>query len=249
MLQYQSENAMPNDRMQAERQQDLIEFYSILDRLEARIGGARKLADCGGRMTWPHRGVYFFREPGELRTDSAAGPRIVRVGTHAIHSGSGTKLWTRLSQHRGQASTGGGNHRGSIFRLIVGAALIRRDGHSFPTWGAGNTADREIRFGERALECEVSQVIGRMPFLWLTVPDDAGPDSLRGFIERYAIALLSNYKRTALDPPSPHWLGHHSDRVRVRNSGLWDQNHVDERHDPAFLRTLDRLVSATADVA
>jgi hypothetical protein len=240
---------MANDRMHAERRQDLIEFYSILDRLEKQIGGARNLAYCHGRMAWPQRGVYFFREPDELRTDSGVGPRIVRVGTHALHVGSGTKLWTRLSQHRGQASTNGGNHRGSIFRLIVGAALIRRDGHSFPTWGAANTADRETRVGERALELEVSQVIGSMPFLWLAVPDVAGPESLRGSIERNAIALLSNYNRPLLDPPSPHWLGRQSDRERVRNSGLWNQNHVDELHDRAFLLTLDRLVSATAVAA
>jgi hypothetical protein len=235
--------------MPAERRQDVIEFYSILDWLEARIGGARKLSDCRGRMAWPQRGVYFFREPGELRTGSGAGPRIVRVGTHALHAGAGTKLWTRLSQHRGQARTGGGNHRGSIFRLIVGATLMQRDGHSFPTWGTGNTADQETRFGERVLELEVSQVIGSMSFLWLAVPDDAGSDSLRGPIERNAIALLSNYDRPPLDPPSPHWLGHHSDRERVRRSGLWNQNHVDEHHDPGFLHTLDRLASAMAATA
>lgn len=240
---------MPNDKIQAARQHDLVEFYSILDRLEKKIGGARKLADCGGRMGWPGRGVYFFREAGELRSDTGTGPRIVRIGTHALHTRSGTKLWTRLSQHRGQASTGGGNHRGSIFRLILGAALIRRDGHSFPTWGNGRTAGQAMRSGERVLEQEVSQMIRGMPFLWLAVPDDAGPDSLRGVIERNAIALLSNYDRPPLDPPSPHWLGHHSDRVRVRRSGLWNQNHVDERHDPAFLRTLDGLVSAMAATA
>jgi hypothetical protein len=60
--------------MHAERPQHLIEFYAILDRLETRVGGARKLVDCRGRMTWPQRGVNFFREPGELCTDSGAGP-------------------------------------------------------------------------------------------------------------------------------------------------------------------------------
>jgi hypothetical protein len=55
--------------------------------------------------------VYFFREAGETRCDSGNGPRIVRVGTHALKAGSSTKLWTRLSQHRGK-SAGGGNHRG-----------------------------------------------------------------------------------------------------------------------------------------
>jgi hypothetical protein len=49
---------------------------------------------------------------------------IVRVGTHALETGSQTTLWKRLSQHRGQARSGSGNHRGSIFRLIVGTALI-----------------------------------------------------------------------------------------------------------------------------
>src|SRR5262245_17760472 len=107
-----------------ERGDHLIRFYSILDKLERNIGGACKLADCSGRMPWPRRGIYFFRESGESRSDTGKGPRIVRVGTHGLKAGSGTKLWTRLSQHKGQPSTGGGNHRGSIFRLIVGAALL-----------------------------------------------------------------------------------------------------------------------------
>ena len=41
-------------------------------------------------------------EDGEVRSDSGTGPRIVRVGTHALTEGSGTKLRTRLSQHHGQ---------------------------------------------------------------------------------------------------------------------------------------------------
>jgi hypothetical protein len=84
-----------------------------------------------------------------------------------------------------------------------------------------------------------------MPFLWLSIEDDAEPESLRGFIERNSIALLSNANKPSLDPPSPGWLGHHSDRERVRQSGLWNQNHVDESYDPAFLLKLDQLVSAT----
>jgi hypothetical protein len=42
---------------------------------------------------------------------------------------------------------------------------------------------------------------------------------------------------------SQDWLGHHSDRARVRKSGLWNQNHVEEAYDPAFLDNLNRLVS------
>ena len=65
---------------------------------------------------------------------------------------------------------------------------------------------------------------------------------MRGFIERNAIALLSNYSKEPLDSPFSGWLGHHCDRERVRSSGLWNSNHVDEIYDPAFLETLERLI-------
>jgi hypothetical protein len=91
----------------------------------------------------------------------------------------------------------------------------------------------------------VSRVIGNMPFLWLLVQDEAGPRSLRGFIERHSIALLSNYGNPPLDPPSAHWLGRYSDREPVRNSGLWNSRHVDDSYDPAFLDELDRLIAAS----
>ena len=177
------------------------------------------------------------------RTDTGTGLRTVRVGTHALKATSRTKLWSRLSQHKGQRGTGGGNHRGSIFRLIVGASLIRRYSYNFPTWGKGNTAKADVRRCELKLEQEVSSFIGDMSFLWLSIDDDAGPTSLRGHIERNAIALLSNYGKSPLDPPSVTWLGRYSDREKVRDSGLWNSNHVGEMYDPAFLCTLDDLVS------
>ena len=83
-----------------------------------------------------------------------------------------------------------------------------------------------------------------MPFLSLAIDDDAGPGSKRGYIERNAIALVSNFGKTPLDPPSQLWLGRHSERERVRSSGLWNSNHVVEQYDPAFLGELERLVSA-----
>jgi len=228
--------------MSHERQKHLKRFYALLATLEERQGGARRLSDCSGRMGWPKRGIYFFQEPGESRTDTGNGLRIVRVGTHALKAGSGTKLWTRLSQHRGQASSGGGNHRGSIFRLIVGTALIEKDGHIYPSWGQGSSAPREIREGEQPLERAVSVVIGDMPFLWLAIGDEPGPDSLRGYIERNAIALLSNFGKQPIDPPSDTWIGHLCNRERVRISGLWNSNHVDETYEPAFLDTMARLI-------
>jgi len=226
--------------MTTERLEDLIRFYSAMSRLEDKIGGHRRLADCHGRMKWPKRGIYFFMENGEQRTNSGQGARIVRVGTHAVSTGSKTTLWRRLSQHKGTEKTGGGNHRGSIFRKIVGTALDNNK--QYATWGQEQTAPREIRAAEIPLEQEVSQSIRAMPFLWLAIDDESSRDSLRAYIEKNAIALLSNAGKEAVDAPSPGWLGYRCNYKDVRASGLWNQDYVYKEYAPEFLEVLDRLI-------
>ena len=236
------------------RAADTGRFYALLSRVSERGGGCRHLATCDGRMDWPRRGVYFFFEPGEHRSDRTLGLRVVRVGTHALKPASRTSLWQRLSQHRGSSRSGGGNHRGSIFRLIVGVALARRaDAMPPPSWGVGSDAgeaarrlglDRAtVRRDETELERQVSKCIGQMPFLWLGVDDLPGAASMRGVIERNAIALLSHARTPAADVPSDRWLGAFSDRERVRASGLWNSRHVSEIHDPSFLDAMEALAT------
>jgi len=231
--------------MQA-RQEDLDRFYCLLARLQERCGGMRKLSESDGRMGWPQRGVYFFFEPGEFREDGVT-PRVVRVGTHGLKPTRST-LWGRLSQHRGNlggSMPGGGNHRGSIFRLHVGFALLATGGWSDDvraTWGRGSSAPKEVRQREFPLERAVSEHIGSMPFLWAEVDDAPSASSERGVIERGAIALLSNLDKPAIDEPSNAWLGRSADRDVVRRSGLWNVNHVSKQHDPRFLDAVGRLV-------
>lgn len=203
-------------------------------------------------MDWPRRGVYFFFEAGEMRSGSGAGRRVVRIGTHALTVGSRSTLWRRLSQHRG-AHGGAGNHRGSIFRLLVGVALARRGDTALPaSWGVGADAgtaarrlgiDRaDVRRAEAGVELRVSRYVGGMPFLWLDIGDEPGPSSERGLVERNAIALLSGSREPASDSASTAWLGAFSDREPVRRSGLWNNRHVDERYSPSFLDVVARRI-------
>jgi hypothetical protein len=224
------------------RLEDLKRFYFLLDALEQCNRGGRVLSDCSGRMAWPKRGVYFFREPGENRTDTGIGLRVVRVGTHAITIGTKSTLWQRLSRHKGIAKTGGGNHRGSIFRLLVGKALINKHGFKFDSWGKGNKAPPGTTKLEKPLEIEVSKIIGKMSFLWLAVEDDPGPHSLRGKIEKNSIALLSNLNKPAIDARSANWLGFHCGYEKMCGSGLWNRDHTDSSYDAAFLDELERLI-------
>jgi hypothetical protein len=234
------------------RLDDLRRFYALLNELDERVG-RRRLGTCSARSGWPRRGVYFFFEDGEERSDSGSGPRVVRVGTHAVSAGSRATLWGRLSAHRG-TSSGRGNHRGSVFRLLVGEALGHERGIVPASWARGSSrgaaasmlgvAREDLRQEELALERAVSDVICAMSVVWLDVDDEPGPGSLRSTIEQGAIALLSNFGRPAMDPASVRWLGHHSARDRVRQSGLWNQAYVEQAHTPSFLVQLEALVRA-----
>lgn len=230
-------------------QQDVDAFYELLSELESRCGGKRRLAAATRRSGWPQRGVYFFFEAGEFRADGTS-PRVVRVGTHGLRPSHST-LWGRLAQHRGStggSTPGGGNHRGSIFRLHVGTALLASG--DWPdslrqSWGAGSAAPQEVRLAEYALERAVSAHIGEMQFLWLEVDDAPSAASARGVLEANSIALLSNFERPPIDPPSPGWLGLHADRAIIKQAGLWNINHVRAHHDPSYLSLLASFVRGT----
>ncbi len=212
------------------------------------VAGRDDLSNVTVAPAGPERGVYFFFDAREPRADAPT-PRVVRVGTHALRPSPST-LWGRLSQHQGQRGggmPGGGNHRGSVFRLHVGAALLVT-GNWPPaireTWGVNSSAPTTVRRVEYPLEQAVSAYVGALPFVWLAVEDPPSAASERGVIEAGSIALLSNYERPALDPASEHWLGHHADRDAIRRSGLWNVNHVKDHHAPQFLDVLERCISA-----
>lgn len=225
---------------------DLDRFYGLIDRVRDQHGGDQRLSTCDARSGWPDRGVYFFFEPGECRSGTTS-PRVVRVGTHALRPAKST-LWSRLSHHRGTiagAMPGGGNHRGSIFRRHVGEALLASGGwpdEICRSWGTGQSAPPEVRAVEYPLERAVTEYIGRMPLLWVGVSDEPSASSERGVIERGVIALLSASARLGIDPPSQEWLGNRADRAVIRQSGLWNVDHVGETHEPRTLAVLDRWI-------
>jgi hypothetical protein len=229
---------------------DIEHLYRLLRELQRKVGGFRRLSQCDGRSGWPDQGVYFFFEDTEPRAD-ASQLRVVRVGTHAVSGTSTTTLWHRLAQHRGTVAgthPGGGNHRGSVFRLHVGATLIRREQRFrdlAQSWGGNSSATPAIRQRESVLEGRVSQFIREMPFLWLAVPGPPGAKSHRKIIEAAVIGLLSNRSRDAIDPPSSTWLGHWAANPAIRESGLWNVDHVSGGYDTVCLDILARYVRAT----
>lgn len=228
------------------RNRHLQEFFRLLNDLEKSLGGKRLLKNCNGKLNWPERGVYFFFEPEEFRTNNPSEPRVVRVGTHMVSKGSRATLWNRLLTHRGNGD-GGGNHRASVFRLHVGNAIIQRSAGeiSLPSWSRGQSVSPETRSAELELEQKVSEHIGNMSILWINVPDAAGPASDRAFIEKNSIALLSG-PEGPIDIPSDDWLGNFSTNEAIRKSGLWNVNYVDHRYDDRFLTVFEKYIDTAA---
>lgn len=225
---------------------DLEAFYKLIDKLEKGLGGKYLLGSCNSKMCWPNRGVYFFFEKDEYRTNVPSVLRVVRVGTHAVSRGAVSTLWGRLRSHKGTPD-GLGNHRGSIFRLHIGTALLRQMGsqNKLLTWGKGQAANKDIKREEEWMERQVSDYLGKKTLLlWLNIGDTPSALSDRAFIERNAIALISNNKHP-VDLPSPKWLGRFSNKEEIRESGLWNIRHVDDAYDPKFINIFSEYVEIT----
>ena len=228
---------------------DLQLFYETMQELDSKIG-KHYLAECSNRMNWPYQGVYFFFEPGEYR-DNGQEMRVVRVGVSNPPRNQQSGLWDRLRQNRGTIAgkmSGGGNHRISDFRTLVGSALARRDNIPCPTWEDMQQSNTKIRQAEHPLEARVSEVICSMPFLWVSTDRSKNPALTRQYIKNNAIALLSNYQRPPRDKASDGWLGLYCQNRLVRLSGLWHTDYVADNYDPVFLNLLKKLLKASFTV-
>ncbi len=203
-------------------------FYEMLDELLRRINGPRRVSELRRDSSFPTRGVYFYYEDGQMRPGSPTLRRVVRIGTHGLKKNSKSTLYERLCRHRG-TKAGGGNHRGSIFRHHVGIALINKFNIDCPTWIKKKPTPEE-RLAERPLEEKVSQYIGNMQVAWLSIPDKPSRLSLRGYIERNAIGLLSGK-----EPATRTWMGNQTRNPEIQRSYLWNVKLIDHELEPDFL--------------
>jgi hypothetical protein len=168
------------------------------------LAGLPRFGAAFSALDLPRNGIYLFYELGETFSD---GDRIVRIGTHV----GDARLPKRLKLHYA------GRARRSVFRRNVGNALVRAgmvEGISSSAAPFGSD-----QFGpelEKAISARFAET-----FTFSVVQVDEMSARLR--LEAGLIASLTS--ESAL-PPSSNWLGHHSTVAAVRESGLWNKNHV-----------------------
>ena len=169
---------------------------------------------CQSQPAYAFKGGKFFKDAKEVDPPKTSGiyimwdikeNRIVRIG-------SATKsLLDRLNRHFKRTK------RVSVFRKLVGDALIIRDNLGGLDWN-----DRDTKYPD--IEKEVTKYLEENIKFYLCEITDK-KEVLAA--EKAFIVLLSLYYKTiGQSRINANWLGKNSSRDKVKNSGLWNNVHA-----------------------
>lgn len=182
-------------------------------------------------------GLYVFYEERE-RSAHVEGARIVRVGNHPRTDG---RLIARLKEHY---LTRRDAKNGSVFRLLLGGALIRRDDPDssclLPSPGQGHWEKHMLHECDRCASYEehVTEFLRtECAFRCIRIEDRAE----RNLFEALLVATVAQCTECG---PSESWLGSSACSEVVRRSGLWNRDFVDGATlTEPDLRRLEQLVA------
>ena len=165
----------------------------------------------------PSDGVYVLFEKGE---GTHGTDRIVRIGAHD----GDHRLAKRLQEHFVRE-----NKDRSIFRKNIGRALLNRDEDPFlEYWNVDLTSKKKRMQYEGLIDRERQQDVEQrvtayiqdnLSFVVLRVTDSAR----RKLLESRLIATVSLCVACG---PSREWLGLCSPKPKIRESGLWQEQHL-----------------------
>lgn len=165
----------------------------------------------------PLNGIYVLYEEGEL---GHGVDRIVRIGTHTGIN----QLRSRLEQHFLRESKDR-----SIFRKNIGRALLSKEGDPFLSqWELDlTTHEAKERYRgqvdyqkQKEVEKQVTDII-RSSFSFAVFRVD---DKVRRL--GWESKLISTVSLCRECQPSENWLGLHSPKEKIRESGLWIVNEL-----------------------
>ena len=171
------------------------------------------------KHTIPTNGIYILFERGEPGHGS---DRIVRVGTH---TGEG-QLSSRLEQHFLKE-----NKDRSIFRKNIGRAILNKSNDPFLKFWEYDLTSKKSRekylpsvdmSKQKEVEKEVTDYIqSNFSFVVFQVNDK----DLRLELESKIISTVSLCDSCKA---SDNWLGMHSPKLKIAESGLWLVNQLDK---------------------
>jgi len=185
----------------------------------------------------PRNGIYVLFEKGET---AHGANRIIRVGTHR----GDDQLRSRLAQHLMWEKKDR-----SIFRKNIGRALLNRDGDPFLEQWELDLTTRKAReqYGnlidtrkQAETERQVTEYLqGNISFVVFRV--DNRDERLV-----WESKIISTVAQCQECKPSTTWLGRHSPKQKIRESGLWLVNELEGQPiSQSELELLEEMVIAS----
>ena len=162
----------------------------------------------------PKNGIYIIFEKGE---SFGKMDRIVRIGTHTGEN----QLRSRLMQHFVKE-----NKNRSIFRKNIGRCFLNIENQDYlDSWELDITSKEGREDKLKRIDREVNTKEDRL------------------FWESKITSTLSNAAKFGEIKASKNWLGNHSTKDKIRESGLWQVNELyKESLTEAELKKLVALV-------
>ena len=162
-------------------------------------------------------GIYILFEKNE---HGHGGDRIVRVGTHTGQN----QLAQRLMEHFVKE-----NKNRSIFRKNIGRVFLNQTNDDYlKIWNLDLTSKKNRNafqhlvneVFQKQLEQQISECLrANFSFSIIEVQDE----KRRLELEKQLIQIVSSCEECG---PSQTWLGNHSPVKKIRQSGLWQTQHV-----------------------
>lgn len=165
----------------------------------------------------PENGIYILFENGER---AHGGDRIVRVGTHTGEGQLRSRLWQHFENE---------NKDRSIFRKNIGRALLNRDKDPFlADWDIDLTTRESKDKNSGKIDSNKLQETERRVTKYLQenfsfAVFEVSEKSQRLHLESKIISTVS---ACDMCKPSAGWLGRHSPKEKISESGMWLVNEL-----------------------
>jgi len=179
----------------------------------------------------PDNGIYILFEKGEAYEEFDC---IVRVGTH---TGS-NQLKSRLNQHFVKE-----NKNRSIFRKNIGRCFLNKDSHPYiDLWELDITSKIEKEKNLKLLDLDFEKEMEKR--ITSYIRDNFSFCVFQVILREdrffWESKILSTIAKFSGEGPSESWLGNHSPKNKIRQSGLWQVNEL--FNEPLESHELEKLI-------
>ena len=180
----------------------------------------------------PNNGIYFFYEDGEYWGHGGERPRVVRIGTHRKDGNFRHRIGEHFALDERRMNfdaTRAAPRERSIFRKHIGRALLKQRGDPYlAVWEIDFTSrEKREKYGhlrdiakEKVVESEITARL-RESFSFRFIIVD-GKGTRRG-LEQQIIGTVAQCSQCC---ESKNWLGTDSPKPEIRESGLWQIQHL-----------------------